>query len=973
MDGLTKNRWLSIAFASTIFLSAFLLFLVQPLISKIILPWFGGSTGVWATCLVFFQSMLCLGYAYAHFLQRLPIQTQRWCHWGLLTLGLVCLPVMPAESWKPLDGNDPAFKIFFILLLKTGLPYLALSATGPLLQAWYARIFPEAKTYRLYALSNIASLSSLLLFPLWFERVLTSNGLSLVWSILFVCFVAFCGLIAYRVSKTNATIFLTASTKALETEGHAKSAVQSSPPPRHYLLWLALPAFASFLLLAGTNHLCQDIASTPFLWILPLCLYLLSFILCFDAPRWYVRRFYVVLGLIGLYGVIAMRELDDAELLSQGWLANGIIPFASPLLQALDWYTPSVLTNSTWASWLESQVQKATLNIDLIGQIFMHCLTLFSVFMVCHGELAQRKPSARFLTAFYLMISIGGAIGSILVSLVAPLIFPAIWEWLFGLTLSVVAFCGLLFRGRFRDDDRFAYRNRYICFVIPVLLVSGMVLWQNSRLPLQLASRLEAKLTPSETMPTDDQQFEEMFDAIASDQSYKTISATSGLLPSYYAIVGMLLLLILAGLGAFELRRQSAGRYLLKWTIVNLVAIIFVAFYLHDIFKFAPEELYKGNQANDQYFEKDSDVWRGRNFYGALTIKQTENLHFPDDSRRSLQHGRIVHGTQYIEGQNRSLPTTYYSEASGVGLAIEHVSHRLNVHVGAIGLGTGSLAAYAARNSSHAAMKADASNARREFELTIYEINPLVVSLSQGEDPWFTYLSDATQRGAKIEIVLGDARLTMEREKPRKFDVLAVDAFSGDSIPTHLLTDEAMFVYIRHLQSDGILAIHISNRYLDLEPVCKSLARKYGFIARAVEAEGDTHIDAFTSTWVLLTKDVSLTERLDDVEQTARPLNVKPGILWTDAYSSVYEVLLNPEADKAIDVITETHWYQKASTTRSEIELKHLSMWWRDGWTYFRTWPACDDSTMDYDLRVQDSRLEVRPTGQTSEAWKSAE
>ena len=450
---MSKNNPLSYAFAATIFLSAFLLFLVQPLISKIILPWFGGSTGVWATCLVFFQTMLCLGYAYAHFIQWLPIRTQRWCHWGLLTLGLVCLPVMPSETWKPLDGNDPAYKIFIILLLKTGLPYLALSATGPLLQAWYARIFPEARIYRLYALSNIASLSSLLLFPLWFERTMTLSGLSTFWSAFFIAFVVCCGFVAYQVSVHHLIDLKSTPVLLPDINSAAKSTPQLAPLPRHYLLWIALPAFASFLLLAGTNHLCQDIASTPFLWILPLCLYLLSFILCFDAPRWYVRRVYVIMGLVGIYGVIAMRELDDAELLSQGWLANGIIPFTSPLLQVFDWYTPSVAATTTWADWFQAQSQHATLKINLVGQIFMHCVALFAIFMLCHGELAQRKPPARYLTAFYLMISIGGAIGSALVSFAAPMIFPAIWEWLFGLMLSVVFLCGLLFHWKVRDED----------------------------------------------------------------------------------------------------------------------------------------------------------------------------------------------------------------------------------------------------------------------------------------------------------------------------------------------------------------------------------------------------------------------------------------------------------------------------------------------------------------------------------------
>lgn len=968
---MNKNRNLSFAFATTIFLSAFLLFLVQPLISKIILPWFGGSTGVWATCLVFFQTMLCLGYAYAHFLQRLPIRTQRWCHWGLLILGVVCLPVMPAESWKPLDGNDPAYKIFVILLLKAGMPYLALSATGPLLQAWFARIYPEARTYRLYALSNIASLSSLLLFPLWFERAMTSNGLSNVWSALFICFVGCCGYVAYQVSIAKSSGVIELKSGLIDGDSSELASVQPAPRPVQYLLWLLLPAFASFMLLAGTNHLCQDIASTPFLWILPLCLYLLSFILCFDAPKWYARRVYVVMGLIGLYGVVALRELGDSDLLNEGWVANGILPFTAPVLQALDWYSPDVSGTGTWTAWLEGQVQRATFNIDLVGQILMHCVALFAIFMVCHGELAQRKPPARYLTAFYLMISIGGAIGSALVSLVAPFVFEGIWEWLFGLTISIFIFCCLLFHWRYRDHDVTGYQKRYLYFAIPTLLVGGMILWQSSHLPLKLASILHAS-TPvvgsDVTAADSSNSFEN--DAGESD-TQSEFSAPSHLLPLWAAIIGMIFFANLALLGGWEYLHTSPGSPFLRRLVINAAALVFSGFYLHDILQFAPKEVFKKVQVADQFTVTDTNVWRGRNFYGALTIEQSENPNFPEENKRTLQHGRITHGAQMMEPPGRSQATTYYSQSSGVAIAIDHVSRRPKVRIGAIGLGTGTLAAFAARESSESSTSKD----NRPFELTIYEINPLVVSLSEGKDPWFTYVQDARARGANVKIVLGDARLMMERQEPNEFDVIAVDAFSGDAIPTHLLTDEAMKIYMGHLRSDGtgILAIHISNRYLDLEPICKALASKYGFQARAIEADDETDTNAYSSTWVLLTKDDSLTGQLDDTTSNARTLSAKQGILWTDAYSSLYEVLLDSEIDDAIGVIEATHWYQKLSSMRPDVEIKSESRWFSDGWLYFRTWPLSNDPTENDELRVKDNRLEVRPAGDSKATWQDVE
>jgi len=968
---LNKNRFLSVAFATTIFLSAFLLFLVQPLISKIILPWFGGSTGVWATCLVFFQTMLCLGYAYAHFLQRLPIRTQRFCHWGLLVLGAICLPVMPAESWKPLDGNDPAYKIFLILLLKTGLPYLALSATGPLLQAWFARVFPEARTYRLYALSNIASLSSLLLFPLWFERAMTSNGLSNVWSALFICFVGCCGYVAYQVSITKSAESISRVSYAMDGDLSASKAVQPAPAFGQYLLWMVLPAFASFMLLAGTNHLCQDIASTPFLWILPLCLYLLSFILCFDAPKWYARRVYVVMGLIGLYGVIAMRELGDSDLLSEGWLANGIIPFAAPLLQALDWYSPGVLGTATWTAWLEGQVQRATFHIDLVGQILMHCVALFAIFMVCHGELAQRKPPPRYLTAFYLMISIGGAIGSALVSLVAPLVFEGIWEWLFGLTVSIFIFCCLLFHWRYTDSDSVGYQNRYLYFAFPAFLVGGLVLWQSSQLPLSIASWLQESkpVADSDVIATDASQMFESNDF--ETETEMADSPPSHLLPSWAAIIGVIFFVNLALLGGWEYMHRLPASPFLRWIVINAAALVFGGLYLHDIFQFAPKEFFEGKQKADQFSNTEKNVWRGRNFYGSLLIEQSENPSFPEENKRSLQHGRITHGAQLIEPPGRSQPTTYYSKSSGVAIAIDHVSQRPTVRIGAIGLGTGTLAAFAAPESLGEARP----RIKNRFELTIYEINPLVVSLSEGKDPWFTYVQDAKARGAQVNIVLGDARLTMEREKSRMFDVIAVDAFSGDAIPTHLLTDEAMKIYMRHLRLGGlgILAIHISNRYLDLEPICKALANKYGFQARAVEADDESDSNAYSSTWVLLTKDESLTAQLDDTTPNARTLSVKQGVLWTDAYSSLYESLINHEIDDAIEVIVASHWYRKVSALRPDVELKSEPRWFSDGWHYFRSWPILGDPVDNHELRVKDNRMEVRPAGQSRATWQIVE
>jgi spermidine synthase len=935
-----------LAFALTIFLSAFLLFLVQPLISKIILPWFGGSTGVWATCMVFFQAMLCLGYGYAHFVQKLSPKAQRWCHWTLLGLACLCLPVMPGEAWKPVDGNYPSWRILTILFLKTGLPYLALSATGPLLQSWHVRLFPESRVYRLYALSNVASLTSLLLFPLWFERTLTSNSLSNVWSILFFCFVAGCGFVAYLASQVHRTQpTTTVGDSPVQAVGRSVA-----PWPIDYVLWLVLPAFASFLLVGATSHLCQDIASTPFLWILPLCLYLLSFILCFDAPRWYVRRVYVVLGLIGLYGVIAMRDLGDSDTLKEGWLINGTLPLSAPILHAFNWYEPSTTATVTWAEWFRHQVERGNFHFDLIGQIVTHCLALFSIFMICHGELVKRKPAPSYLTVFYLTLSIGSAIGSGFVSLVAPSIFDSIWEWWFGLIVSVGLLCLLLFEYWPNRTADFSFAKTYFFFVLPSLVVLAVTVFQNSTLPLELAKKFStttASLVSSQTSPSD---ATDVTDPLADLTALNPPSGfdLASAIPKSMAVTLLLMIFVMAVLaGSSWLRGKAASRWM-AWAVVNFTTIGLVAFYLRDSLQFSIPNVLEKPSAITELTNLDNVVWRDRNFYGALSIEE-------DDDRFLLQHGRITHGTQYLDNPRRSAPTTYYSENSGVALAIDHVANRSNVHIGAVGLGTGTLASFAVPTWKGS----DGGPTNSRYRMTIYEINPLVVDLSEKDrpklsDPWFVYVKDARKRGAQVDIVLGDARLMMERQETQGFDVLAVDAFSGDSIPTHLLTDEAMKIYMRHLKADGVLAIHISNRYLDLEPVCKALATKYNYRVRVVE--DDTESDGYSSTWVLLSLDESLIGVLDEQREQARPISPKNGILWTDAFTSLYEVLINDDYDDAVETIAASTWFQSVVAQDASSEIFFRPKLWRDGWTYCQA----QGEKSNFEVRVRDNRLEVK-------------
>lgn len=363
-------------YAVTIFLSAFLLFQVQPLIAKIILPWFGGSAAVWSAAMLFFQVSLLAGYAYAHFLIAKMKPARQWqVHGGLLLVSLALLPILPKDSWKPTAVGDPTLRILLLLAATIGLPYFLLSSTSPLLQAWYVRRTGSRVPYKLFALSNFGSLLGLISFPFFVEPNLTSHQQAWAWSAVFAVFVVVCAGVGWMSRETPATIRAGAISEA---EPAAATAPITEDPPlgdwRELLLWVCLAACASVLLVALTNHLSQNVAPIPLLWVLPLALYLLSFILCFESDKIYQR-----------------------------WV---FIPALAPLLGYMAYY---LYTDS-------GNTHIHTIIPLYLGGLFVAC-------MVMHGELAKRKPAPKYLTMFYLMVSLGGAIGGVIVALVAPNVF----------------------------------------------------------------------------------------------------------------------------------------------------------------------------------------------------------------------------------------------------------------------------------------------------------------------------------------------------------------------------------------------------------------------------------------------------------------------------------------------------------------------------------------------------------------------
>ncbi len=696
-----------IIYAWTVFLSAFLLFLVQPILAKYILPWFGGSPGVWNTCLLFFQVLLTAGYALSHLLAHVfKPSRQVAAVLALLLLTLAFLPITPEKTWLPESISAPTWHILKLLAASVGLCYFLLSSISPLMQSWFSRARPGASPYRLYTLSNLGSLLAIAGYPLVIEPHLGLTFQTRLWSLLYLLFAVSCAACALRQWRPR-------SGRASRTA--AGPLIAEDGIPRHpgrvdRGLWLCLAAAGSTMLLATTNQLCLDVAVVPLLWLLPMGLYLLSFILCFHSERWYSRTVF------GAALVVALGQTC--------WVLNrGIY-------------------------------------IDLPLQILSYCFTLFVCCMVCNGELVRLKPAPRHLTSFYLMISAGGALGGVFVALVAPHIFHGYWEFHLGLAATAVLVAVVLFRDRTSP------------------LRAGRPRWAWGLICL--------------------------------------------------AILGL----------AAALHLQARG------SLQNAVAV-------------------------------------KRNFFGTLKILNDEAGN-PEEHRVVLMHGRIEHGYQFTAADKHYWPTSYFGPSSGAGVAICFHPRRQdpglrNLRIGVVGLGTGTLASYGEEGDY----------------LRFYEINPDVVDFC---GRFFTYCKDTA---ARVDVVLGDARISMEREmrlgQPGDFDVFAVDAFSSDAVPVHLLTKECYRNYWYHLKKDGILALHVSSRYFNLNPVIRSLAdldRERGVQAILIDDPGSSMQETDPTRWILITSNAGfLADPQVKAATSPWPAEDPPGVLFTDDYSNLFRLL----------------------------------------------------------------------------------
>jgi hypothetical protein len=670
-------------YSCAIFLGAFLLFAVEPMAAKRLLPALGGSSAVWITCLVFFQVALLLGYLYAHWLGGRPsARSAVSLHIALLVVAAVLLALGYRPDLSSAAGH-PLAAIFRALTLTIGLPFLLLSATSPLLQLWLARQANSGVPWKLFALSNAGSLLALVLYPTLIEPHLSLVVQRKAWTCGFGLYAVLCALIAW-------------SARGAQTTSPARANVPNTRiSSRTRLLWFLLPAGAAIQLCAVTSHLSQNIAAIPLLWVLPLGVYLLTFIIAFEAPP--VRFMWVVTRLLIV------------------------------LLAALAWI-----------------LSKTDVTLPIQISIGFFLAELFFACLFCHVEtyvLRPRDPAES--TLFYLLIAAGGAAGTIFVGIICPLVFDANYD-------VALAF-------------------------LTTAALALIVLWNHG-----WAQRL------------------------------------------------------LWGAGT-----------------ACLLALVVM---LHIVYA-------------------RSTLVEERNFYGALRVRES---HVPPQAEtvRTLLHGTIEHGTQWFAPQFRRNPTTYYATDSGVGLALRFCCDERNGengarNIGVVGLGAGTLAAYGKPGD----------------RMRFYEINPAIRPIAEN---LFTYLRES---GAQISFADGDARISLVNEAPRNFDVLVIDAFSGDAIPIHLLTTQAMAVYRRHLATGGILAFHVSNQYLDLVPEVAALAAASGMEARLVDTPPQESRGEYRATWVLVTNNA---EFLADpqIAAFARRIPARPGLrAWTDDYSSLLPLL----------------------------------------------------------------------------------
>ena len=732
-----------ILFAVAIFTSAALVFVVQPMVAKLVLPMLGGSPSVWNTSMVFFQTALLAGYAYAHVLQRVrTIRLQLAVHLALLLLAALFLPLKINGLLGDPDPNAPIGWLLATLALSVGAPFAVLSATAPLLQAWYARVraghADGQNPYVLYAASNLGSFLALLAYPVVIEPLMSLSGQRAGWSGGYAVFMLLVVALAFVVWRRR--IVATAEPTPLAV----------SPPIawREKAVLVLLAAAPSSLMLGVTTHLSTDVASAPFLWVVPLALYLLTFVIAFQTrPAIPLPVTLVIAGALGLVCV--------------------------------------AFTAFRSGSWLM-----------LFG---LHLLSFFFLALMCHQRLAARRPPPDRLTEFYLLMSLGGVVGGAFTALLAPVIFNMVWEY--PLVLVLVGLARPWRRDPIQRWEILTFVGAVLVCAVPPLMSAVFeadwdLAWAFSRnVPLQM---------PQVT----------------------------------------LIILTLAMVGAFLIRDRTPAYVI----IVALIAL------------------------STQSIARGYDwALTERSFFGVMRVANS-----PDDRLGGdvhvLMHGTTLHGAQARDPAFACMPTLYYAPATPIGQATQALQRRAwGTKIGVVGQGSGAMAAYK----------------RAEDDLTFFEIDPMVDRLSR--DPrWFSYINGCAQ--GPVRTVLGDARLTMTREPAGTYDLLVIDAFSSDAVPTHLLTVEAIAGYLKLLKPTGVVVLHLSNRNLDITRPAEAAARALGVPhlhqIYFEQASAPEMAEASTEALILSPTEAGLAEFRGDPRWTSLPsTEVRP---WTDDYVNLF-------------------------------------------------------------------------------------
>lgn len=732
MVGLTTRLIVS----TTIFVNALLLFWVQPLVGKMILPLAGGAPAVWNTCLFFFQGTLLAGYIYAH-VGSAAMGSRR--HGALhLLLVLAALALLPMgfghDALADLE-RYPAWAILRALIANVGFPFFIISAGSPLLQKWFGETGDKdaGDPYFLYAASNLGSFVGLIAYPVLLEPFMTLGEQNRLWFFGYAALVLLLVLCAWPMWRGQPNAPMVAGAPAEVEVGEPVDLVRRL----RWLLWSFAP---SSLLLGVTTYITTDVASVPLFWIVPLSLYLLSFVLAFARPGWAVHPFSVRLQafLLCVSGVNYF-----AEAITHPWLVAGL-----------------------------------------------HLVTFLATAVVCHGRLAEDRPPSRYLTEFYLWLSLGGMLGGLFNSLIAPRLFLRLEEYPVAIIIAVMLRPYLV---KERSQARFNYWD---------------VIW-----PVALGGAYYYLAYAFRTV-----------DWLAIDLKG----------PVLFAVGAKVCI-------AFARRPLRFGLALLALFVATMVE---------------PEG-------------GSTTLFRGRSFFGVYRVRLNS-----DASRVSLLHGTTLHGTQNRDAKLRTTPISYYFPSGPIGQIFHSFAQpRAKANIGLVGLGSGALACYAKPGQS----------------FTFFEIDPLIERIAR-DAKLFTYLRDCP---ARLAITIGDARVSLVKTPARHFDLLVLDAFSSDAIPVHLLTLEALQLYFDKLADDGIVAIHISNRYLELEPVLGRLASelKLSALVRSDDERSEAEVDQgkFSSTWVIMSRGQ---KSLEIFANDSRWEQLEAGRdLWTDSYSNILRVL----------------------------------------------------------------------------------